>query len=84
MVLNAPVRNKAALSTNMKATVMVAWSLNPFRASFGVITPLPTSTISISSATRSMLSFSEMNRISAPTMVAKTIHSWGLMRRVCG
>ena len=77
MVLRAPVRSRAALSTNMNATVSVAGSLKPATASCGVITPLRVSTSAMRIATRSMLSRSVMKSTSAPVTVARTIHSWG-------
>ena len=80
-VLNAPVRMSAALMANMKATVIVALSLNPATASLGEITPESVRAAAIMSATRSMLSFSLMNSASATTTTPATIHWSGVIIR---
>src|SRR5690606_16388594 len=54
---SAPLRCSAPLSTNMAATMTVAWLLKPERASGTVITPLTISAVITSSATTSTRSF---------------------------
>src|SRR5690606_36378849 len=62
------------LSTNMAATMTVAWLLKPERASGTVITPLTISAVITSSATTSTRSFSVTNRAMAPARMASVSH----------
>src|SRR5690606_41485171 len=58
----APLRCSAPLSTNIAATITVAWLLKPDSASGTVITPVTISAVITSSATTSTRSFSVTNR----------------------
>src|SRR5690606_10810663 len=67
---SAPLRCSAPLSTNMAATMTVAWLLKPDRASGTVMTPVSISAVITSSATTSTRSFSVTNSAMAPARMA--------------
>ena len=76
----APVRNSASLSTNIKATVMVALLEKPSTLSRGVTTPVMTRVTMMSRATRSTEIHSETKRMMAPSMTRRVMiacHSMG-------
>ena len=72
-ICSAPVFNKAAESTNMKATVRVAPLLKPSRPSPGLITPVVTNPTMMSIATKSTVSHSVMKRMTAARATSKVI-----------